>query len=275
MAPFARFEKDEQQQWSGRGRLRQGSLHARHHSRIDRLAAVGCACDSPTAPDRVVTECPCGRASTAHAGRLLAHAFTRRSGTVTARCLSVALGARDTSAHARAQAEELQILELADALDEQRSSRSRRRTVASPRLSTTRWPSRLPTLTALVLREAERQQPRSVMRLLRPPQPDREQALGSGAGSSKQQCGDATPRAWLGRHRSVRGLGAARSLLFSRPLGPRYCNATFPITRARSAGRSHSGLATSTQRPSYRRSSARPGVACCPPNSLRGSTWIV
>ena len=31
--------------------------------------------------------------------------------------------------------------------DEQRSSRSRRRTVASPRLSTTRWPSRLPTLT--------------------------------------------------------------------------------------------------------------------------------
>jgi hypothetical protein len=50
--------------------------------------------------------------------------------------------------------------------------------------------------------------------------------------------------------------------------------ATFPITRARSAGRSHSGLATSTQRPSYRRSSARPGVACCPPNSFRGSTWI-
>ena len=44
--------------------------------------------------------------------------------------------------------------------------------------------------------------------------------------SSKQQCGDATPRAWLRRHRSVRGLGAARSLLFSRPLGPRYCNAT-------------------------------------------------
>ena len=32
-------------------------------------------------------------------------------------------------------------------MDEQRSSRSRRRTVASPRLSTTRWPSRLPTLT--------------------------------------------------------------------------------------------------------------------------------
>ena len=66
------------------------------------------------------------------------------------------------------------------------------------------------------------------MCLLRPPQPGCEQALGSGAGSSKQQCGDATPRAWLRRHRSVRGLGAARSLLFSRPLGPRYCNATVP-----------------------------------------------
>ena len=50
--------------------------------------------------------------------------------------------------------------------------------------------------------------------------------------SSKQQCGDATPRAWLRRHRSVRGLGAARSLLFSRPLGPRYCNATKAALRS-------------------------------------------
>ena len=64
------------------------------------------------------------------------------------------------------------------------------------------------------------------MCLLRPPQPGREQALGSGAGSSKQQCGDATPRAWLRRHRSVRGLGAALLLRFSRPLGPRCRNAT-------------------------------------------------
>jgi hypothetical protein len=64
------------------------------------------------------------------------------------------------------------------------------------------------------------------MCLLRPLQPGREQALGSGAGSSKQQCGDAMPRAWLRGHRSVRGLGAARSLLFSRRLGPRHCNAT-------------------------------------------------
>ena len=70
------------------------------------------------------------------------------------------------------------------------------------------------------------------MCLLRPLQPGREQALGSGAGSSKQQCGDATSRAWLRGHRSVRGLGAARSLLFSRPLGPRYCNATAAATAA-------------------------------------------
>ena len=53
--------------------------------------------------------------------------------------------------------------------------------------------------------------------------------------SSKQQCGDATPRAWLRRHRSVRGLGAARSLLFSRPLGPRYCNATHSAVLPRAA----------------------------------------
>ena len=51
--------------------------------------------------------------------------------------------------------------------------------------------------------------------------------------------------------------------------------ATFPIKRARSAGRSHSCLASSTQRASCRRSSARPGVRCCPPNSFRGSTCIV
>jgi hypothetical protein len=41
--------------------------------------------------------------------------------------------------------------------------------------------------TALVLREAERQRLRSVMCLLRPPQPGGEQALGLGASSSKQQ----------------------------------------------------------------------------------------
>jgi len=36
-----------------------------------------------------------------------------------------------------------------------------------------------------------------------------------------------------------------------------------------------SGLAIWTPRPSHLRSSTRPGVACCLPNSFRGSTWIV
>ena len=47
-------------------------------------------------------------------------------------------------------------------------------------------------------------------------------------------------------HPSVRGLGAARVLSLSRMLGPRYCNATFSITRMKSTARPHPRLATST-----------------------------
>jgi hypothetical protein len=97
-------------------------------------------------------------------------------------------------------------------VDDQRS------TVASPRLSATRWPSRLPTLSRVGIPGggAAAAKERDVFAPTSAAAPCR-QALGSGAGSSKQQCDEATQRAWLRRHRSVRGLGAARSLLFLPP----------------------------------------------------------
>lgn len=62
-------------------------------------------------------------------------------------------------------------------------------------------------------------------------------------------------------HPNVGGLGAARLLRLSRLLGRRYAFATFPVTRSRSTGRSHSRLAASTPRPSASESFrwSRPG----------------
>ena len=109
------------------------------------------------------------------------------------------------------------------------------------------------------------------MCLLRPPQPGREQALGSRAGSSKQQCGDATV-ACLASPASKRArTGRGAIALFSRPLGPRYCNATpGPVTagcclrteRSSDPGRTTGGSRERVMRSRVALYSSRPALAC-------------